>query len=230
MFVAGDAENPLQSDSTAVWDRLIEGIGPASILVVIESRMSAALRREFTPEDLWQETLLHVWRDRARCEWRGLKAFRSWVLTVADRRIRDTAVRLRALKRGGDGTPLLFSSLSTQDSQGNDGYQFPGPVGSTTPSQIAIYAEQACSMRAALESLPSETREVVHLRLFEQLTIDDIAERLGLGRSAVRHRFRAGAEAYRRRLTSVLASRSVPLSERHSAETARTRRPESSPD
>lgn len=38
--------------------------------------MSAALRRRHTSEDIWQETLLHAWRDRDRCEWRGLKSNR----------------------------------------------------------------------------------------------------------------------------------------------------------
>lgn len=202
------SENPLLTDSPGVWDQLIEAIGPASLLVVIESRMSAALKRSCTPEDIWQETLLHVWRDRGRCEWRGLKRFRGWVLTVADRRIHDAADRIAAQKRGGGVETLAFSGFERGDRGGSTLTAFLGPVGSTTPSRLAIHAEQAAAMRAALEALPKRVRDVVRLRLFEQLTVEEVAEHLGIGVGAARHRFREGAALYRRRLTNELASRS----------------------
>jgi DNA-directed RNA polymerase specialized sigma24 family protein len=68
-------------------------------------------------------------------------------------------------------------------------------------------------MRAALAGLPDDVREVVHLRLFEQLAVEAIAQRLGLGVSAVRHRFRKGAELYQQRLTAELGTRSVAISQ-----------------
>src|SRR5436190_9319882 len=42
--------NPLLADAPGAWDRLIESVGPASLLVVIEQRMSDALKRHLTPE------------------------------------------------------------------------------------------------------------------------------------------------------------------------------------
>jgi RNA polymerase sigma factor (sigma-70 family) len=208
--IGGDG-NPLHSDDPRVWDRLIETVGPASILVVIESRMSAALRNRITPEDIWQETLLHAWRDRLNFEWRGVKSFRSWLLTIADRRIRDAAQYERAQKRGGGITTSPFSTLRnrrTEDSPPD----FPGPAGSTTPSKVAMHGEQAAAMRVALESLADDVRDVVRLRLFEQITVEQIAERLGISPPAVRHRFRKGAQAYRRRLMAELSTRSVTIS------------------
>ena len=170
--------------------------------------MSAALRRRHTPEDIWQEALLHAWRDRARCEWRGLKSFRSWLMSIIDNRIRDAAAHEGAAKRGGGSTPVPFSAIEQSGSQGDRESNFPGPVASTTPSRIAVFREQADAMREALRSLPAEMREVVRLRLFEQLAMTAIAERLEIGLSAARHRFRKGAQIYQRQLVSALASRS----------------------
>jgi RNA polymerase sigma factor (sigma-70 family) len=203
----GDA-NPLLSDSPEIWDRLIESVGPASLLTVIHSRMTEALLRRTTAEDIWQEALLHVWRDRAGHEWRGLRNFRAWLLSIIDHRIRDAAVQEQAAKRGGGNPPIAFSALAPPGSQDARGSSFPLAIASTTPSRIAMYREQAAVMQVVLAELPDPVREVVRLRIFEQLPLDEIAGRLGLGVSAVRHRFRAGAEQYHQRLRVALAGRS----------------------
>ncbi|HWL93156.1 MAG TPA: sigma-70 family RNA polymerase sigma factor [Phycisphaerae bacterium] len=195
--------NPLASSSPREWDALIEAVGPASLLVVIESRMSHPLKRECAAEDILQESLMHAWRDRSACQWRGVRSFRSWLLTIIDNRLREAADRMMAQKRGGGrqpvsaggGPPDAFTAFSDW-----------GPVGSTTPSRVAIFREQATAMQAAVAKLPEELREVVRLRLFEQLGIEEIAGQLGIGEAAVRHRFRKGAEIYHRFLRDVLAS------------------------
>lgn len=207
-------ENPLLSDSPMVWDRLVQAVGPASLLVVIDARLGSTLKRVLTTEDILQEALLHAWRDRARCEWRGVKSFRSWLLTIIDHRIRDAAERERAAKRGGGESAVPFSSLQRSGALGSTEPHFPGPIASTTPSRIAVHKEQAEAMQVALRTLPDELRDVVRLRLFEQITVEEIAERLGIGVSAARHRFRKGAAIYRRKLMSELASRSQAIAEK----------------
>lgn len=198
------AANPLLSDSAQAWDHLIESLNPASLLVVIDSRMSTMLRRRLSAEDIFQESLLHAWRDRRKCEWKGVRSFRSWLLTIIDNRIREAADYQSAQKRGGGQEPIAFSAMRSD----SDEAAF-GPAGSTTPSRLAIYQEQAAAMRAALERLPEEVREVVRLRLFEQLEIAEIAQQLTIGESAVRHRFRRGAELYHQLLKEAIASRAT---------------------
>jgi RNA polymerase sigma factor (sigma-70 family) len=209
-----EEENPLQSGSPAVWDALIEAIGPASLLVVIGSRMSAALKRQLTPEDIWQEAVFQVWRDRAQCRWSGVRAFRSWVLSVIDNRIREAADRLQAAKRGSGQAALTFSAFERSTVGQAGTANFPGPVGSTTPSRVAIYREQAAAMQAALAGLPDKFREIVGLRLFEQLSLREIAERLGTNISTVRRRVREGAELYQSRVTAALATRTQSLAQK----------------
>jgi RNA polymerase sigma factor (sigma-70 family) len=208
--MAGDAENPLFcSDSVTAWDRLLEAIGPASLLAVIELRMSPALRRRYAVEDVFQEALLHAWRDRAQHHWRGLKSFRNWLLTIIDRRICDLADHAQAQKRGGDMRAVPLPGVPGSDSATPS----PLPWDSTTPSRMAVYREQAEAMRAALAGLPDDVRDVVRLRLFEQLRVEEIAERLDLGVSAVRHRFRKGAELYQQILVAELGTRSLAISQ-----------------
>lgn len=201
-------ENPLLSDPPWAWERLVEAMGPASLLVVIESRMSSALERRMRPEDILQEALLQAWKDREHFQWRGLKAFRSWFLSVIDNRIRDAADREGAKKRGGDRQVAVLSALEGQDAAASEESGFLGPVASTTPSRVAIHREQADVMRAALEKLPADVREVVRLRLFEECSTEEVARRLELGLSAVKHRFRKGSGLYHRLLEDELATRS----------------------
>ncbi|MFO0840468.1 MAG: RNA polymerase sigma factor [Phycisphaerae bacterium] len=196
---APNFENP------AEWNRLIDAAGPASLLVAIEHRLSAALRRRLTAEDVLQEALLHAWRDRARVEWRGVRAFRAWLLAIIDNRVRDLADRQGALKRGGNQVDLPLGRGGAPDSQTSADSALLAAVTSTTPSRAAIRVEQAAAMRAALGELPDDCREIVRMRVFEQLPIEQIAAQLQLGVSAARHRFRKGAEQYHRRLRALLA-------------------------
>ena len=61
-------------------------------------------------------------------------------------------------------------------------------------------------MRQAVEDLPEEVREVVRLRLLEEVPVLDVAARLGIGESAVKHRFRRGAMLYQARLRELFGA------------------------
>ena len=202
MFDFTGSDNPLLSNSIQVWDDLIEAVDPASLLVLIERKLSRPLAAQYAPEDIFQESLLHAWRDRHQCQWQGLRHFRAWLISIIDHRIHDAADRAGAQKRGG-GSPLQSFREPGESTPGAD-----VPVDSRTPSRIAMFKEQAAAMQEALTSLPSELTDVVRLRLFDQLPLDRIADRLGISVAAVRHRFRKGLEIYQRRLRTALVSRS----------------------
>lgn len=201
--------NPLQSGRDSDWDRLIESIGPASIILIINGRLGSSLSRYLGADDILQEALLRVWRDRANFQWQGLKSFRSWFLTIVDHCISDAADYYGAQKRGGGRPTTPFSVLSRSSGPTTEGSVFAGPIATTTPSRIVSYAEQAAAMQGALNALPPELRDVVGFRLFQQLTMQQIADRLQIGLSATRHRFRKGAAIYQQRLMSEFASRSI---------------------
>jgi RNA polymerase sigma factor (sigma-70 family) len=198
--------NPLVSGEPGTWDRLIEASGPASILVWIRSRMSAAERLRSSPEDIWQETLLHAWRERERLRWQGLRAFRGLLLQIAQHRIGHEVERRQAQKRGGGQLELSISASGPGSGRSSFEYGAAGPVASTTPSRVAIIAEQADVMRRALELLADDEREVVLLRLFEDLPLSDVAARVGISLSTAKRRYLRGSAEYARRLAEILPS------------------------
>lgn len=200
--------------------------GVPSLLVAIESRMGPVLRQRVSAEDVLQDVLLEAWRRRGSIIWRGERPLRSWLLTLVDHRLADLADHHAALKRGGPGitggrgareerapTPPP-AGRSPPEPWPQDHHAHNEPLShlarSTTPSRIAAHREEADIMLRALDGVPEECREIVRLRLFDELPTSTIADRLGLGESAVRHRFRRGAAAYRQELQRHLGSRTHP--------------------
>jgi RNA polymerase sigma factor (sigma-70 family) len=198
--VLSDMENPLASGDPDLWARVVDAVNPASLMVVISERLGPDLRRVIAPEDILQDTLAKAWRARTTFEWQGLQSFRRWLLRIAERCVEDERDRARSERRGG-GHVMSLHRPSRGSGESSDDIE---PWSSTTPSRIAVARERMRAMNEALISLPDEVREVVRLRLFEDLMLEEIADRLTLGLSAIRHRFRKGAELYRQRLRVAL--------------------------
>ncbi|MFM9958765.1 MAG: RNA polymerase sigma factor [Phycisphaerales bacterium] len=194
-----DSTPPLDIGDSLTWERCLEGAGPASLLVVIQSRLGS-VASEVAAEDVLQEVLLKAWHSRSALEWRGHRAFRSWLLTLADHCIADWLDRVNAAKRGG-GNVRPFSVISGPDMPPPE-----GPPGTTTPSRLAVYREQAAVIRTALDELPDDVRDIVRMRLFEQRSLNEVAQALGLPLSTVQHRVRRGAALFKDRVRSVLGS------------------------
>lgn len=192
------AEGPTLLNAHA-WEQLLASANPAHLLISIERRMGPALLTHASPDDVLQETLVAAWNDRARFVAGGPRAFRLWLLTIAEHRIKGLADHHRAAKRGGGIAKADI--LESRDQAVN----LPN---SATPSRLARHREQAAALRVALDSLDDQVREIVVLRVVEQLELNEIAQQTGLGTSLIRRRLRHGAELLRQRLTSVLGSAS----------------------
>jgi RNA polymerase sigma factor (sigma-70 family) len=178
-----------------LWNELIELAGPSSILVVIRARMSRSLLARTTPADVWQESLLKAWTGRAECVWHGPRPFRAWLLRIVENTIREVVDRETAKKRTPEGVVRTIETLHQV-------------LSSATPGRIAVYDEQAELMETVLASLDEDEREIVRLRLFEELELKEIAMRLSMNLATCKSRFRRGAEEYHRRLRAALRTRS----------------------
>lgn len=186
------------------WGRIIESLDAASAFVVIGGWLGPRLRSQVAIEDIWQETLWLSWRDRQQHEWRGLAAFRHWLLSIAHNRVRDAARNLGRKKRGGEHETAPFSLLAEHGS-----VSAMLPPGSTTPSRIAGHRERARAMELALDDLEPELRTIVQRRLFEEVPMREIATDLDLPLSTAKERLLRGVQRYRRRLLQLLGPESA---------------------
>jgi RNA polymerase sigma-70 factor (ECF subfamily) len=134
-------------------------------------------RHEADAEEVMQDTLLSIARNLKSFE--GRSSLSSWVFTLA-----RTACSRR--RRGLKNQP----HLSDEDA--------PEPLASgPDPEQHAVDRQLAHRVVAAIDALPPDQRDVLHLRDVEGLTGDETAAALGISLEAMKsrlHRARASLE------------------------------------
>ncbi|MCC7064676.1 MAG: sigma-70 family RNA polymerase sigma factor [Planctomycetes bacterium] len=197
MSAAGDPTAPHQDPTS--WGRLIDSIDAANVFVLVGSWLGPKARLEVSVEDIWQETLWMAWRDRHQHAWQNLSRYRAWLLGIARNRVQDIVRNLGRQKRGGGVLTSSFSTFGGIDTVG--GYL---PPQSTTPSRTASHLERARILERALLTLEEPLRDLVRLRLFEELSTQEAAERLGVPLSTAKERFVRGTQQYRAELQRLL--------------------------
>lgn len=145
-------------------DRLLERLRPR-LLLWSTGRLSHRLRGRVEPEDVVQEILVRVNGSLGAFQGREFAAFRGWLFTLAHNTIRDLAKYHGAQKR----QPVELRS----DTQ-------------TSPSQGAMRHEELERMKTAIAALRPAERDVVCLRVFEDLSHAEVATRMGRTEGAVR--------------------------------------------
>jgi len=110
---------------------------------------------------------------RSLASWRGDGPFGAWLTRIA--------VRI-ALRQVGKRRAVAWLDLSTAaDGSSGDAASAAatsaamGAVARTDPSLLAIRAERASDVRLAVAALPEPYREVVVLRFFSELSLEEIA-------------------------------------------------------
>jgi RNA polymerase sigma factor (sigma-70 family) len=130
-------------------------------------------------EDVLQRVFYEVWRNRDRYD--PARSLEAWVLGIARKRAID---QLR--RRHANVMPLE----ELRDIAGDDG------------RELAERYARATEVRAALERLSAEQREVLTLAYFGDLTQTQVAERLGVPLGTVKARTFRGL----RRLADILGA------------------------
>ncbi|MBK5229464.1 MAG: RNA polymerase sigma factor [Actinobacteria bacterium] len=158
------------------WEEIYRTLAP-SVLGYLRTRGAE------DPEDLLGETFLQVVRDLPGFEGTE-KDFRAWLFTIAHHRSLD-AVR-RSERR--PSIPVENATL-----------EFAGPVGDAEDD--AIQRARAAEIEEALTGVSDDQRDVLLLRLFGELTIDEIARMLGKRPGAVKALQRRGLAALRKEIS-----------------------------
>jgi RNA polymerase sigma-70 factor (ECF subfamily) len=124
-------------------------------------------------EDAMQETFLAVFRYASG--FRGESSARTWLFTIA----RNAAWKTR---RGIETQPLDAAEESMESLGDSAGW------GETDPESLAVKAQSRERLRAALDSLVPEDREILVLRELEGFSGEETASILSIGLPAMKSR------------------------------------------
>jgi len=147
-------------------------------------------------EDVAQEAFVTAYRSLA--SWRGDGPFGAWLTRIAVRIALRQAGKRRAVTwldpttvgDGPVGDPASAAAAAVSMAA----------VGSTDPSHIVVRSEQAGDVRSAVAGLPEPYREVVTLRFFGELSLEEIARETDRPLGTVKTHLRRGLERLRSRV------------------------------
>lgn len=165
--------------------------GDAAALESLLTQVAPAVRRfglrmcrdPHDADDALQDTLLSIATHLG--EFEGRASFTSWVFTL----VRTACARRR---RGLKNQPGSDEGLASSRDRGPD------------PEELAARAELQSAVLSALDRLPDEYREVVHLRDVEGLSAAETAAVVGASTDAVKSRLHRARAALREALRPVI--------------------------
>ncbi|MFO0868400.1 MAG: sigma-70 family RNA polymerase sigma factor [Pirellulales bacterium] len=138
---------------------------------------------KFSASDAVQQTLLEAWRcwDQFRGDQEPVRL--AWLRQILAHQLAHLARHYGATQKRDAGRELSLEHTLAQSAARLEGLLADrGP----SPSDVAIRREQQLRLAAVLEQLPADYREVIILRNLEELTHEQIAERLGRSPGAIR--------------------------------------------
>lgn len=139
----------------------------------------AALAEELF-QDVWQKVI------GARASWTPEAAFATWLLRIAHNRLTDHWRAQRHRPPAPADADERTARVADPD----------------TPERQLSEFEQRRRLQLALDALPPEQREVIVLRLEQELSLEEIGEVTGVGRETVKSRLRYAMDKLRARLGS----------------------------
>ena len=160
-------------DGTAFEQLYARHRGPLFGFLLRQTR-DQALAEEFF-QDVWQRVIA------ARAGWKPEASFATWLFRIAHNRLND---HWRGLKHR-PAAPVDGDERAAR---------VPDPE---TPEHTLSEFEQRRRLQLAIEALPEEQREVVLLRLEQELSLEDIATITGAGRETVKSRLRYAMDKLR---------------------------------
>jgi RNA polymerase sigma-70 factor (ECF subfamily) len=129
-------------------------------------------------QDVWQRVIA------ARKGWKPDAAFSTWLYRIAHNRLADHWRALQHRPPAPEDGDERAARVPDHD----------------TPERHLSEFEERRRLRLALDELPDEQREVVLLRLEQDLSLEEIGEITGVGRETVKSRLRYAMDKLRQRL------------------------------
>lgn len=129
-------------------------------------------------QDVWQRVIA------ARTTWAPDTGFTAWLFTIAHHRLGDHWRSLKHRPVAPADAEQRLERLADTD----------------TPERVLSEFERRRQLQLALDALPDEQREVLLLRLEQEMTLEQIGAVTGTGRETVKSRLRYAMDKLRARL------------------------------
>ena len=129
-------------------------------------------------QDVWQRVIA------ARSGWKPDAGFATWLYTIAHHRLGDHWRSLKHRPSAPADADERMARVADPD----------------TPERVLSEFERRRQLQLALDDLPEDQREVLLLRLEQELTLEEIGEVTGVGRETVKSRLRYAMDKLRARL------------------------------
>ena len=180
----------MQAEPTDEELMLAYGVGDAAAFEMLYSRhrgplfrfMLHQVREHGTAEELYQDVWQRVISARER--YQPEAKFSTWLFQIAHNRLTD---HWRA-RQHRPASPLDAVERAEREADAQ------------TPERQLSAFEERRRLQLALQELPADQREVVLLRLEQELSLEQIGQITGVGRETVKSRLRYALDKLRLRL------------------------------
>jgi RNA polymerase sigma-70 factor (ECF subfamily) len=156
-----------------LWNRYYEKLIPA-----VRIRLGQKLRGKIETMDVVQSVFYEAVRGAETKEFESEGHFRAWLNRLVENRIRKEARYFNRQKRDFNKEEALMHSRGEE--------QQPDKTLGPRPVSIVEHFDELARMEKALEKVPEDTREVLVMRYFEELTYQEIGERIEKSEEATR--------------------------------------------
>lgn len=162
---------PLNTDRFRSW-----------LMLLARTRVGGALQGKVEPSDVVQQTLMLATRDEDQYRGSTDAELAGWLRGILGHVLAHELQSLATARRDAS-LEVSIGSLLEQSASRLDEFL---AATQTSPSQAAIRDEERMQLAGALESLPSDYRDVLVLRHLEGLSFSEIAGHLNRNAGAVR--------------------------------------------
>jgi len=173
--------------------------------VLAQAQLGRQLRAKTDASDLVQQTLFEAYRDFTTFAGGHEAELLSWLRRILAHNLYNEARHFAAQQRDAAREVSLEQvQHGVEHSSLMLGRCLPGDE--PTPSQIAVQRESSARLAQHLTQLPEDYQRVLLLRIFEGLTAEEVAERMGRTAGAVRMLQMRALTALRERLAGDTAT------------------------
>jgi RNA polymerase sigma-70 factor (ECF subfamily) len=179
-------------------DRISRGeqVATVDLIDLFYERIYAFLRRlcsnDADAEDLTQRTFGRVWQ--ALPSFNGRSSVGSWIHSIAY----HTYVDWRRTNHRSEPKPAAWWAERRSSEPG--------------PDEVAARNDLAATVFAAVDRLPAELRDTIHLHYYQELTLQETADAMEVATSTVKYRLRQALNQLESSIAANPRPRSRPTS------------------